>query len=120
MKGSTASILAGTLAVIGGLIALLFPFFASLAVTGLVGGAFMISGGIGLYAAASDPDLPSRGWLAVFSVLQLALGVWILANPLAGLLSLTVTAGILFLATGILRLIWAFRLGSAAGEGFWR
>lgn len=66
MKGSTASILAGTLAVIGGLIALLFPFFASLAVTGLVGGAFMISGGIGLYAAASDPDLPSRGWLAVF------------------------------------------------------
>ncbi|WP_112311445.1 HdeD family acid-resistance protein [Pseudogemmobacter bohemicus] len=119
MKGSSASILAGVFALIGGFAALIFPFVASLAVTGLVGGAFLIAGALGLFAAFSDRDLPSRGWLAVFSVLQLALGVWILANPLAGLVSLTVMAGAMFLATGILRVIWSFRLGTRAGQSFW-
>ena len=42
-----------------------------------------------------------------------------LANPLAGLISLTVMLGILFLVTGILRLIWAFRLGQGTGRGSW-
>ena len=74
---------------------------------------------IGLYAAFADPALPDRLWLGLFSLLQLMLGVWILANPLAGLISLTVMVGALFLITGILRVIWAFRLGSAAGRSFW-
>src|SRR5690606_40671539 len=59
MKGSSASLLAGVLALIGGLAALIFPFIASLAVTGLVGGAFLIAGARGLFASFSDRQLPS-------------------------------------------------------------
>ncbi|VDC23189.1 HdeD family acid-resistance protein [Pseudogemmobacter humi] len=121
MKGSTASFLAGGLAILGGLAALIFPLFASLAVTGLVGGVFLVSGALGLFAAFSDRNLPDRGWLGLFSLLQLVLGIWILANPLAGMISLTVMAGALFLATGLLRVVWAFRIGNLAGrgQGFW-
>ncbi|WP_283176756.1 DUF308 domain-containing protein [Gemmobacter sp. 24YEA27] len=119
MKGSTTSILAGVLAVIAGLIALIFPLPASLAVAVFVGLAFLISGALGLFAAFSDKELPSRGWLMLLALMQLVLGVWLLANPLAGLISLTIMAGALFFATGVLRLVWAFRLGTSAGQGFW-
>ncbi|NPD14301.1 hypothetical protein HOY34_03690 [Xinfangfangia sp. D13-10-4-6] len=119
MKGSTASIVAGALAFIAGLIALIFPLPASLAVTVFVGVAFLVAGALGLFAAFSDSEMPSRGWVMLFALMQLILGVWLLANPLAGLISLTIMAGALFFATGVLRLVWAFRLGVSAGQSFW-
>lgn len=119
MKGSTTCLTIGALALLGGLIALIFPFFASLAATGTVGATFLFLGVIGLYAALADSGLRDRLWLGLFALLQLVLGIWILANPLAGLISLTVMLGILFLVTGILRLIWAYRLGQDTGRGFW-
>ncbi len=121
MKGATASIVAGGLALLGGFIALVFPLPASLAVTGFVGAAFLISGGFGLFAAFSDQSLPNRGWLGLFAALELVLGIWILANPLQGMVSLTLMAGMLFFASGLLRVVFGFRVGDAAGrgQGFW-
>ncbi|MFE3835974.1 HdeD family acid-resistance protein [Pseudogemmobacter sonorensis] len=110
MKSSTISIIAGVLALLGGVAALVFPLPASLAVTVFAGVAFVVSGALGLFAAFSDKTLPSRGWIGLLSGLQLVLGVWILANPLAGLVSLTLAAGILFLASGIGRVVAAFGL----------
>lgn len=108
MKGATSLIVSGALALIGGIIALIFPLPASLAVTLFVGWAFLISGAIGLWAAFSDKEMPSRGWAGAFALLDLIVGVWMLANPLAGMVSLTVIVGVLFFISGVIRLYLAF------------
>jgi uncharacterized membrane protein HdeD (DUF308 family) len=117
MKGSTVSLIAGALALLAGMIALVFPLPASLAVTVFVGASFLVSGAFGLFGAFSDSSLPQRGWIALFAALQLVLGVWILANPLAGLISLTLMAGALFLISGIGRIVLGFRMQGTGA--FW-
>ena len=107
MKGSTALIIAGIVALVAGIVALAFPLPASLAVTFFVGWAFLISGGLGLWAAFSDGTLPNRGWFALLNLVNLVLGVWMIARPLEGMLSLTIVVGMLFIASGASRLYLA-------------
>lgn len=114
MKGSTIALFAGVLALMGGIIALLFPLPAGLAVTTFTGVAFLIAGALGLFGAFSHKDMPRRGWVAFIALLQLVLGVAILADPLAGLVSLTIIAGSFFLASGVVRLVLAWRLRQQA------
>lgn len=108
MKGTTVLIVSGILALVGGFAALIFPLPASLAVTVLVGWAFLISGVLGLWAAFSDKEMSHRGWAGFFSLLDVIVGVWMLANPLAGMVSLTLVVGALFFASGLTRLFLAF------------
>ena len=104
MKGTTVLILSGALALLGGLAALIFPLPASLAVTVLVGWVFLISGVVGLYASFSDRTMPHRGWASFISLVDIVLGVWMLAQPMAAMVSLTLVVGVLFLASGLARL----------------
>mgnify|MGYP002713079728 CR=1 FL=1 len=117
MKGATSLIIAGALALLGGFVAILFPLPASLAVAAFVGWMFLISGALGLYAVFSDRLMPARGWLMLFAVLELVIGVWMLTNPLAGLISLTIIVGALFLVSGIGRLVLSFSFRGT--RSFW-
>ncbi len=108
MKGTTVLIISGVLALVGGFAALIFPLPASLAVTVFVGWAFLISGALGIWAAFSDKDMPQRGWSGFFSLIDLVVGVWMLAQPLTAMISLTMVVGALFLASGLVRLYFAF------------
>ncbi|MFT3690704.1 HdeD family acid-resistance protein [Paenirhodobacter sp.] len=107
MKGTTVLIISGVLALLGGFAALVFPLPASFAVTVFVGWAFLISGALGLWAAFSDKDMPHRGWSGFFSLVDLIVGVWMLAQPLPAMISLTLVIGALALASGIVRLYLA-------------
>ncbi len=118
MKPATIMIIAGVLALIGGFVALLFPLPASLAVTVLVGWVLVVSSAIGLYAAVFERALPSRGWAIVFNLIELAVGIWILANPLQGMVSLTLMVGALMFASGIVRMVVSFRYRQL-GALFW-
>ena len=109
MKSSTLSIVAGVLALIGGVIALAFPLPAGLALTVYVGWALVLSGVFGLWTGFSDPDLPHRWWVFFFGLIEILLGIWILANPLGGLVSLTLAVGLLLILSGLGR----FRIASA-------
>lgn len=108
MKGNTALIISGAIALIAGVIALVFPLPASLAVAIFVAWGFVLSGVLGLWAVFSNTTLGNRGWMGLLSLLNLLLGVWMLARPLEGMISLTIAVGILFLASGISRLLMAF------------
>lgn len=117
MKTSTLSIVTGALTLLGGLIALIFPFPASLAVTVFVAVFFLLSGAAGLYAGVFNRDLPARGWVLVFGLLNVVLGVWLLARPLEALVSLTLIVGLLFVLTGAGRVWYAFSFRGTAA--FW-
>lgn len=110
MKLPILFMIAGALMVVGGFLALANPFAASLAVTTLVGIFFLI-GGVGqLWAAWSTPDDDHRTWHGILGLLALVLGVMLVANPVAGTLSLTLLVGLLFLLSGAGRLVVALRL----------
>lgn len=108
MRSSTLLIAAGILALIAGVAALAFPLPASLAVTVLTGWAFLISGVLGLWAAFSNEGLQHRGWVGAIGALNLLVGVWMLANPLAGMISLTLVVGAMLLASGLARIVAGF------------
>ncbi|HHL21677.1 MAG TPA: hypothetical protein ENJ52_09135 [Aliiroseovarius sp.] len=118
MKAATTMIIAGALALIAGIVALIFPLPASLAVTVLVGWSLLIASALGLYAALADKLMPGRGWAVFFNLLELAVGVWILANPLAGMVSLTIMVGAMMFASGVMRILIS-RSYRANGSLFW-
>ncbi|MDF1857204.1 DUF308 domain-containing protein [Pseudooceanicola sp.] len=100
-------VLTGLLLLAGGVLALFNPFAASLAVAFLAAWVFLTAGALQLVWAFTGGDR----WLnLVFGLLAFGVGVALLANPLAGLVSLTALLGVIFLISGILRLIIAYGL----------
>lgn len=114
MRGWLALILIGAFMLLGGVLALVNPFAASLAVTVLVGMVFLVGGALTLWAVFSDRTQPHRGWNALVGVLGLVAGISLLADPLGGMISLTLLLAILFVLTGAARLAGAFALRESA------
>lgn len=101
----------GILMIVLGIVAIAAPVFTSLAFN-LVLGWIFIFGGIfqGIYAFRHDQR---GGFLAlslVLAVIALLAGVLLVANPLAGVVSLTLLVGIYFFVDGIFRVFLAFQL----------
>ena len=109
MKSDTVLILLGIVLMVGGGLALANPFAASIAVTTLVGAFFLLAGALQLWVALTAP-VPHRIATGLIGVLGLLAGVSLIANPLAGVISLTLLVGIVFLITGAARLGMAWRL----------
>jgi uncharacterized membrane protein HdeD (DUF308 family) len=63
-----------------------------------------------LWLAVTDTADRQRLWNGFVGLLALVAGVFLLANPLQGLISLTLLLGVLFLVTGLARLMMAFRM----------
>ncbi|MBN8292625.1 DUF308 domain-containing protein [Rhodobacter sp. NTK016B] len=110
MKPGTLLILLGIVMMVGGGLALANPFAASIAVTTLVGAFFLLAGALQLWVAAFDANHPHRVWTGIVGLLGLLAGVVLIADPLAGVVSLTLLVGIVFLITGAVRLSMAWRL----------
>jgi len=110
MRNGALLIGLGVILLIGGILALANPFAASLAVTSLVGALLLVSGVVQLWMAATDAGDPHRIWTAVIGVVALVAGISLLADPLGGLISLTILVGVLFLIMGAARLAMALRL----------
>ncbi|MAX72118.1 MAG: hypothetical protein CMH66_00325 [Nioella sp.] len=111
-------IVIGLLLIAGGGLALANPFAASLAVELLVGWIFLIAGVVQLYAAfRSEGDFGLRLGLGLWALLVLVIGVSLVADPLAGLVTLTFLLGIVFTVSGLLRLALAW--GARNSRIYW-
>ncbi|KUF10517.1 hypothetical protein AVJ23_11595 [Pseudoponticoccus marisrubri] len=100
-------VISGILLIVGGVLALLLPFAASLTATLIVGWAFLFAGAFHVVAAFRGKD--SRAWNGVFGVVELLLGASFVFNPLSGMVSLTIVLGALFLASGVMQLYLAWQ-----------
>ncbi|WP_109465290.1 HdeD family acid-resistance protein [Albibacillus kandeliae] len=110
MKASTLMIVMGALLLLGGILALANPFAASITVTTLVGAFFLVAGIIQAWALFQDKTAQHRMWNGVVALLTIIAGVWLLANPLKGMVSLTIIVGALFFVMGLVRIMLAFQL----------
>jgi len=117
MKNWFLWFLAGLIAAIGGVLALYNPFIATLSVDIIIGSTFLAAGIIAFILAFNEPGWGARLWAMLVSILVGLTGILMLTNPTAGIISLTLAAAILLMASGILKVIFAFN--SKNDSYFW-
>lgn len=106
-------LIAGILSVLFGLFVLANPVAASVAVTTLAGVLFAMSGGFQLYAGFGAEG--SGKWMGIgLGALMLLLGFSLMFHPLEGVISLATVVTIMFAASGIVRLMTAFKMKETA------
>src|SRR3989304_1780002 len=103
-------LLQGILMAAAGVLALIYPMLASVAMMTLLGWILIVSGvlqGIGLIGARHVPHF----WLQLVSaVLALLIGVLLISNPDAGLLIMTVLLIVFFVVEGISKIVFALHI----------
>lgn len=113
-KGLT---LLGVVMLIGGLLAFLNPFAASLAAEAVAGAAFLIAGAMQLSLAVRDASKTTGDrWLSgALGVVLILFAVSLVLNPLAGLVTLTALVALFFTVMGALRVALAWHMRPARG-----
>ncbi|MFT3775493.1 MAG: HdeD family acid-resistance protein [Minicystis sp.] len=97
----------GVIFMVLGVLAIVVPFIGSL-VTAIAIGWVMIVGGIvqGIHAV-QNPGWAGRGWEIASSVLEVLVGILVVAFPVAGTVTLTLVLAAWFAAEGVLRIVRA-------------
>jgi uncharacterized membrane protein HdeD (DUF308 family) len=109
----------GVILVVLGFLAIAVPMVAGLAVTILFGWLFLISGIVGLYATFAMRNAPGFWWSLLSGVLGVVVGLWLLVQPAAGLVSLTYLLIAFFIIEGVATIMFALD-HRAALTGRWR
>ncbi len=94
----------GVIMVILGILAVVWPGLATLAVDVYVGWLFLISGIVGLVAMFSAEDVPAFLWTLLTAALSLIVGVLLLWKPAEGAVSLTLVLTAFFIAEGVFQI----------------
>ena len=108
MKHWFLLLIAGLIAILGGLFALMNPLVATFTATQIVAWLFIVMGVLQVVAAFGDMGLGARLWTGLLGALAVLIGFWIISNPIAGTLALTWTIGVLFLVEGVVKIVLAF------------
>jgi uncharacterized membrane protein HdeD (DUF308 family) len=115
---STWYLLEGVFLVIAGVLALVFPYIASVTLVLLVAWILIVSGvlqAIGLIGAKDVPHF----WLQLISAaLAIVIGVMLLRNPNAGLLVMTILLIVFFIVEGFSKIIFALNIRPVTGWVF--
>ncbi len=115
---SRTLLIAGIALIVLGTIAIILPEVASLVVVTFVGWMLILTGVAELYLAFQVHG----GWKIAGALLTGALslfaGIYLLAFPLAGVVTLTLFMAAYFLATGVIKAIAAFQLRPVPGWGW--
>lgn len=102
--------LLAVISIIGGLLALFNPFVATLTATLLAGWVFAIMGVVQIIQSFQVRGWGGFLWALLFGVLSVLVGIALIRNPLAGMVSLTLLVAVLFLVTGIIKIMFSFSL----------
>jgi len=109
----------GIVMIVLGLLAVLLPNVATLAVEILIGSLFLAGGLVRLFTLPRCRTAPGFWWSVVIAALSVALGVILLAMPVQGALTLTMVLVAFFIAEGILLIAAAFLAHRPHGNWGW-
>jgi len=103
-------LLQGALMVVAGVLALIYPLLASVAMVYLLAWILIISGALQAIGLIGARDVPHY-WLQLISVvLAIVIGVLLLNQPESGLLLMTVLLIVFFMVEGISKIIFALTI----------
>ena len=110
----------GIFTLAAGVFAILAPFVASLTVVGLAAAVFILLGAGQLWGAfKGDPKVVEhRALNGILGALMVVFGVWLFAQPLEGLLTLTIFVAAFFIVEGALQVWLATRMRGREGWGW--
>ena len=98
----------GIILTVLGILAIIVPQVATLAVTIFLGWLFLISGVVGLITTFWMRNVPGFWWALISGVVGIAAGIVLLLWPISGTVSLTLLLIAFFLVEGIVTLMYAF------------
>jgi uncharacterized membrane protein HdeD (DUF308 family) len=90
-----------------GILAIVVPPIASLAVAIILGWLFLISGMVGLFTTYMMRHAPGFWWSLISAVLAVAAGIVLIAWPVSGILSLTYVLIVFFIIEGVASIMFA-------------
>jgi uncharacterized membrane protein HdeD (DUF308 family) len=105
---STLFLVEGVILVVLGILAILIPVAASIAVTIFLGWLFLVSGVVGLVTTFWARHAPGFWWALVSAVLATAAGIVLLLWPVSGAVSLTLLLIVFFVIEGVASIMYAF------------
>jgi len=117
-RAATWSIVLSVLMIVAGVFAIGVPMVAGVAVTVVVGWLLILSGVLHLAFAWRSGRAGGVLWELLLGVAYGAIGFYVLANPVAGLASLTFAVAVYLFVEGILEFILSFQLRPAPGAGW--
>jgi uncharacterized membrane protein HdeD (DUF308 family) len=102
-----------------GIIAIVFPFFATIASTLVFGWVFFVAGIAQIVYAVQSRRAGQVIWKLILGLLYLLAGIIVLVNPLQGALALTLVLGITIFVQGIIQVSMAFQLRRVSPNWLW-
>ena len=97
----------GIILFILGVLAIVVPPVATIAVAVLIGWLLLLSGVVGLIATLRARGAPGFGWSLVSAILGIAAGIVLLGWPLSGALSLTMILTVFLVLEGVVSILYA-------------
>jgi uncharacterized membrane protein HdeD (DUF308 family) len=97
----------GIVLVVLGVLAIVVPMVATIAVTILIGWLFLISGVIGLITTLRMRNAPAFWWSLLSAVLGIVAGIILLGWPIFGAISLTLLLTVFFTIEGVASIMFA-------------
>jgi len=105
--------------IILGIMAIVFPFVASIASTLVFGWIFMFAGIAQMVYAVQSKGAGQVTWKLFLGFLYLLAGIVVVAKPLEGVLALTLVMGITIFVQGIIQVSIAFQVRRMAPNWGW-
>ena len=91
----------GVVMIVLGVLAIVFPVFATLAVDLYLGWLFLFAGVLALIVMISTGRIPGFWWALVTAILAIVVGLTLLLKPAAGIVSLTAVLTAFFIVEGV-------------------
>lgn len=107
----------GVLAVVAGIVAILIPAVASVAIALFIGWVFVIAGAFQIPAAFSAGSFGHVVWRLLLALITVVAGIWLVASPLEGTITLTFVLACFFLASGVISVAGAMAARGNQGAG---
>lgn len=109
----------GVIFIVLGALSIIYPFYSSLGIEAFFGAIFLFGGIFQLFGAFEEKEHRHYLWNFIIGALFIVTGVYLLAQPLAGLLTLTMVLMALFFAQGILTVIAGFQQRAVTSRWIW-
>lgn len=117
-KGWKWFVIVGVLIALAGLGAINLPVIAGVTITTIVGGVFLFSGLVQAYHTFGITVWKDKLWYVLSAVLYIVGGLFILLQPLAGLVTMTMLMVVVMMFNGATRMIFGFRSRSLPGRNW--
>jgi uncharacterized membrane protein HdeD (DUF308 family) len=107
----------GLVMVILGIAAIIFPILSTLVAALFVGWMLLIFGGVTLFGSFSIHGAGPFFAALLFSLLSIAAGFFLLMNPLAGAIALTLMLGMVLMVQGAFEIVFGLEMRPVSGWG---